>query len=80
MSNKGHISDIPYDQLWTWAVERTDLVDIKEHQCRWPVGTMEFCGGDKIDGGPYCDAHSRLAYTKSAPLRADAFFKVTTVR
>jgi hypothetical protein len=79
--HKNNLPDISYDQLWTWAVDRTALVDIKEHQCRWPVGEMEFCGGHKINGGPYCAAHSRFAYTKQPPvLRTEAFFKVAGIR
>jgi hypothetical protein len=81
MQHKSRVSDIPYDQLWTWAAERTHLVDIKEHQCRWPVGEMEFCGGDKVDGNAYCAVHCRFAYTKSIPaLRTEPFFKVAGIR
>lgn len=47
--------------------ERVDLVDLKEAQCRWPIGDPQeqgfhFCGKHKADGGPYCEYHAEIAF------------------
>lgn len=47
--------------------EPTQLVDIKEKMCRWPVGDpkdddFHFCGADAEQGLPYCDVHADIAY------------------
>lgn len=52
--------DIPVD-------ERVDLVDLKESQCRWPIGDPQdqqfhFCGKSKAEGGPYCQYHAEIAF------------------
>lgn len=53
---------------------RTDLVaniiDLEEHQCRWPVGdpTRGFCGASKVPGKSYCAHHvmrSASGFTES---------------
>lgn len=52
--------DIPVD-------ERVNLVDLKEGQCRWPIGDPQepgfhFCGKPKSDCGPYCEYHAEIAF------------------
>ncbi len=47
--------------------ERVDLVDLKEGQCRWPIGDPQegdfhFCGKSKSESGPYCDYHAEIAF------------------
>ncbi len=47
--------------------ERVDLVDLKESQCRWPIGDPQesgfhFCGKHKEDGTPYCEYHAEIAF------------------
>lgn len=47
--------------------ERVDLVDLKESQCRWPIGDPQendfhFCGKSKSDGTPYCEYHAEIAF------------------
>ena len=47
--------------------ERVDLVDLKESQCRWPIGDPQdehfhFCGKSKSDVGPYCEYHAEIAF------------------
>lgn len=47
--------------------ERVNLVDLKEGQCRWPIGDPQeqgfhFCGKDKSEGGPYCEYHAEIAF------------------
>jgi len=59
-------SEITADQIWSWAANRTNIIDLQTHHCRWPVGNLDFCGGDKFNGSPYCRAHCRLAYGKTA--------------
>ena len=54
--------------------ERVDLVDLKEGQCRWPIGDptdpeFHFCGRDANDGAPYCEYHTRVAYQPAQPRR-----------
>lgn len=51
--------------------QRKALMQLESFHCRWPYGEpgqndFFFCGGEKIDGLPYCPMHARLAYTKAA--------------
>lgn len=39
------------------------LLDLKDHQCRWPVQDL-FCGNAKVHGS-YCAPHAALAHRKS---------------
>jgi GcrA cell cycle regulator len=43
------------------------LFELSEERCRWPISTPGaedfcFCGNIPLDGAPYCEGHSRLAY------------------
>lgn len=43
------------------------FADLENHHCRWPVGDPKhegfgFCGGPRVIGLPYCEAHARRAY------------------
>jgi GcrA cell cycle regulator len=43
------------------------LLDLDKHRCRWPLGDVgvmatEFCGGQALDGLPYCAHHCGRAY------------------
>jgi hypothetical protein len=60
-------SEIAAEQLWTWAANRVFIVDLEPHHCRWPVGTMEFCGGERFNGSAYCAVHCKFAYSKPQP-------------
>ena len=45
---------------------RVTIVELKEAMCRWPLGDptspdFRYCGSS-VTSGPYCLAHSRLAY------------------
>jgi GcrA cell cycle regulator len=51
------------------VAERKSLIDLEEHDCRWPIGEptdpfplFYFCGKDKVPGLPYCEAHARRAF------------------
>ena len=55
--------------------ERVDLVDLKECQCRWPIGdpqdgNFHFCGKNKADGSPYCEYHTEIAFQPLSRQRA----------
>lgn len=49
----------------------TSLIDMHEHQCRWPYGDSDykFCPRDKVPGLHYCEAHARRAYYVPEPGR-----------
>ena len=40
------------------------IMELTQGKCRWPyVGTTtRYCGGESIEGLPYCPGHARLAY------------------
>lgn len=54
--------------------ERVTIMDLRESSCRWPMGDpmnpeFRFCGARTgVAGGPYCVAHSRMAF-QPAPER-----------
>jgi GcrA cell cycle regulator len=46
---------------------RIDLLDLREHMCRWPIGDpkddgFHFCGRQKAQGISYCDPHADVAF------------------
>jgi GcrA cell cycle regulator len=56
--------------------QRCTLLELNDSKCRWPIGdpgTSEFffCGGAPVDGLPYCNYHSRVAYQPAADRRRD---------
>ena len=47
--------------------QRKTLLQLASGHCRWPVGDpgsgdFFFCGGEAIEGRPYCAYHHRVAY------------------
>lgn len=50
------------------TTERVTIMELRESSCRWPMGDpsqaeFRFCGArTAIGSGPYCVAHSRLAF------------------
>lgn len=47
--------------------QRVDLLSLKEHMCRWPLGDpqeegFKFCGCRTVGSLPYCEYHARIAY------------------
>jgi GcrA cell cycle regulator len=47
--------------------QRRTLLELTEATCRWPIGDpgapeFFFCGGNSLNGLPYCHYHSRIAY------------------
>jgi len=56
--------------------QRRTLLELSEETCRWPIGdpaTTEFffCGGKPLNGLPYCNYHSRVAYQPANERRRD---------
>ena len=57
--------------------ERVTIMDLRESSCRWPMGDptnseFRFCGARTGAGsGPYCVAHSRLAFQPTQERRRD---------
>jgi GcrA cell cycle regulator len=50
------------------------LFELSEQRCRWPISTPGaedfcFCGNMPLDGVPYCEGHSRLAYRPGSRAR-----------
>lgn len=48
-------------------VKRIKLSDLKDRQCRWPLGDprdedFSFCGCRAVSGIPYCTDHAQIAY------------------
>jgi len=57
-------------------VQRRTILELTEQTCRWPIGDpgttdFFFCGGNTVDGLPYCAYHSRLAYQPPSDRRRD---------
>jgi GcrA cell cycle regulator len=53
-------SDIP-------TAQRCTLLQLTSGVCKWPFGEPQspdffFCGGDAVEGKPYCAGHCRVAY------------------
>jgi GcrA cell cycle regulator len=49
--------------------QRCTLMELTDSKCKWPVGDPRspefyFCGGEAIEGLPYCLCHCRRAYRK----------------
>ncbi len=47
--------------------QRRTILELTEQTCRWPIGDpgsedFFFCGGNTLEGLPYCAYHSRVAY------------------
>jgi len=55
------------DDLAIPAAQRKTILQLTDKTCRWPVGDLRdpgffFCGGEPLDGFPYCRHHARRAY------------------
>ena len=69
---------IQEDDIVVRGAQRKTMTTLMPNDCRWPVGDplhadFHFCGLAKQDGGPYCEAHMRLARTSSRP-RTPTYF------
>jgi GcrA cell cycle regulator len=54
-------------------IARVSIVDLEPHHCKWPcseqrgIDTLVYCGGDRLDGLPYCKDHALRAYRPERP-------------
>jgi hypothetical protein len=84
-ATKNSIIGRAFRQKWVWASRRVThapklaapppsgqpptLLDLKPHQCKWPVneppkgGTYLFCGEGTINGNSYCEAHAAIGFS-----------------
>lgn len=60
---------VPAVKRMTESLTKSAVSPLKttERQCRWPHGDprskdFKFCGGDAVEGLPYCFDHARAAY------------------
>jgi GcrA cell cycle regulator len=56
--------------------QRRNILELTEQTCRWPIGDpgsseFFFCGGNTINGLPYCAFHSRVAYQPAGERRRE---------
>ena len=54
--------------------KRLTIEMLTERTCKWPIGDpgkedFHFCGNDSLDGVPYCEYHSSVAYQTPDPRR-----------
>jgi GcrA cell cycle regulator len=54
--------------------KRLTIEMLTERTCKWPIGhpgheDFHFCGNDSLEGVPYCEYHSALAYQAPDPRR-----------
>jgi GcrA cell cycle regulator len=66
---------IAYDNIVPMT-QRRSLLELTEDTCHWPVGDpgspeFFFCGGQSLNGLPYCVHHSRVAYQPASDRRRD---------
>jgi GcrA cell cycle regulator len=57
----------PIEELVIPPSERTTIMNVKEYQCRWPIGdpndeSFHLCGRERLDEKPYCEFHARKSY------------------
>lgn len=53
------------------AAQRCTLLQLTNSICKWPFGGPQspdffFCGGNAVEGKPYCVQHCRMAYKARA--------------
>jgi GcrA cell cycle regulator len=56
--------------------QRRTILELTESTCRWPIGDpgsgdFFFCGGNAVNGLPYCAYHARIAYQPAADRRRE---------
>jgi GcrA cell cycle regulator len=53
---------------------RISIYELTKKTCRWPIGEPQspdfcYCGGQALEGLPYCGHHCRMAYPAGSPAR-----------
>lgn len=61
------ITQTPAPEPILSAEERTSVLNLTEHTCKWPIGdpgakNFHFCGAQSKPNNPYCETHVALAY------------------
>lgn len=64
---RGRPKKQPQDPIGDIPVKRIKLADLKDRQCRFPLGDpkdkdFSFCGCRAVPGIPYCMEHAHIAY------------------
>ena len=64
----------PVAEMFIPLPQRCSIHDLTDSTCRWPIGApghkdFFFCGGESVDGFPYCLPHSRIAYVAGSARR-----------
>jgi GcrA cell cycle regulator len=64
-------------------VPRVSITDLESHHCKWVCAEQKsisepvYCGGDRLDGLPYCKGHALRAYRPERP--AKGLFRLTAL-
>ena len=66
-AKRGRPKRMPVEPSASIPVKRVKLADLKDRQCRWPLGDprdddFSFCGCGSMPGIPYCSDHAQVAY------------------
>ena len=69
----------PPEQIMVKPKNRRGLMDLRDNQCRWPIGEpgtpeFHFCDQTKVHGVSYCDYHIKIAH--ETPNQSDAEFPI----
>jgi GcrA cell cycle regulator len=64
-----HVEEIHVDDRMRAMSELTALADLKDNDCRWPIGDPQsqafgFCARERIPGKPYCGPHLERSIDK----------------
>jgi GcrA cell cycle regulator len=64
----------PHRDVVVPIAKRLTIEMLTERTCKWPIGDpgqddFHFCGHDSLDGVPYCEYHSGVAYQAPDPRR-----------
>lgn len=74
MSTLPHIPVVQKREPVIPVAKRFSLTMLTEQTCKWPIGdpsnheNFHFCGHDSLEGSPYCEYHSAVAY-QPTPVR-----------
>lgn len=71
IANRDAPSILPTMPQPTGTVQRCTVLELNSRNCHWPFGEPQspdffFCGGDAVDGKPYCAGHCDVAYKARA--------------
>jgi len=66
-----------FEEAFVPLDRRLRLVQLTEHTCKWPIGDplspdFYFCGGESLEGKPYCEFHTKRSYAVIPAVRKAA--------